>query len=119
MAAPSPLAGLRIVLGVSGGIAAYKAAALVRLLRKAEAEVVVVMTESATQFIGPLTLATLSGKPVVTSLWERVSDDSLPSDVEHIGLWAGHPYLIYTLRTNELAAWRIVGRTIEAIPLTS
>jgi len=90
MAAPSPLAGLRIVLGISGGIAAYKAAALVRLLRKAEAEVVVVMTESATHFIGPLTLATLSGKPVITSLWERVSDDSLPSDVEHIGLvkWA-------------------------------
>lgn len=90
MTAPSPLAGLRIVLGISGGIAAYKAAALVRLLRKAEAEVVVVMTESATHFIGPLTLATLSGKPVITSLWERVSDDSLPSDVEHIGLvkWA-------------------------------
>jgi phosphopantothenoylcysteine decarboxylase/phosphopantothenate--cysteine ligase len=88
--APSPLAGLRIVLGVSGGIAAYKAAALLRLLRKAEAEVVVTMTEAATHFIGPLTMATLSGKPVITSLWERVADESLPSDVEHIGLvkWA-------------------------------
>ena len=87
---PSPLLGLRIVLGVSGGIAAYKSAALVRLLRKAGAEVVVVMTEAATHFIGPLTLSTLSGKPVVTSLWERVEGEDLPSDVEHIGLvkWA-------------------------------
>lgn len=84
------LDGLRIVLGVSGGIAAYKAAHLVRLLRKAGADVVVTMTESATRFIGPLTLSTLSGRPVVTSLWERVADDDLPSDVEHIGLvkWA-------------------------------
>ena len=86
----SPLAGLRIVLGVSGGIAAYKAAVLLRLLRKDGAEVVVTMTEAATQFIGPLTMATLSGKPVITSLWERVADATLPSDVEHIGLvkWA-------------------------------
>ncbi len=86
----SALRGLRVVLGVSGGIAAYKAALLVRLLRKAGAEVVVAMTESATRFIGPLTLSTLSGKPVVTSLWERVEGDDLPSDVEHIGLvkWA-------------------------------
>lgn len=88
--APSPLGGQRIVLGVSGGIAAYKAASLVRLLREAGADVVVTMTESATRFIGPMTLATLSGRPVITSLWERVEDAELPSDVEHIGLvkWA-------------------------------
>jgi phosphopantothenoylcysteine decarboxylase / phosphopantothenate---cysteine ligase len=81
---------MRIVLGVSGGIAAYKAAPLLRLLRKAGADVVVTMTESATRFIGPLTLSTLSGKPVITSLWDRVADADLPSDVEHIGLvkWA-------------------------------
>ncbi len=86
----SPLRGLRIVLGVSGGIAAYKAAPLLRLLRKAGADVVVTMTESATRFIGPLTLSTLSGKPVITSLWERVDGADLPSDVAHIGLvkWA-------------------------------
>ena len=84
------LDGLNILLGVSGGIAAYKAAHLVRLLRKAGAEVVVTMTESASRFIAPLTLATLSGRPVVTSLWEQVHIPELPSDVEHIGLvkWA-------------------------------
>ncbi len=86
----SPLRGMRVVLGVTGGIAAYKSALLLRLLRKAGADVVVTMTESATRFIGPLTLSTLSGKPVITSLWDRVTDDQLPSDVEHIGLvkWA-------------------------------
>ena len=41
------------------------------------------------------------------------------TDVENIGLWEGRPYLIYTVRTGELAAWRITGREIEKLPLTS
>ncbi|MBA2741126.1 MAG: hypothetical protein H0U46_03845, partial [Actinobacteria bacterium] len=41
------------------------------------------------------------------------------TDVENIGLWAGRPYLIYTLRTGELAAWRIEDETIEALPLAA
>jgi phosphopantothenoylcysteine decarboxylase / phosphopantothenate---cysteine ligase len=89
------LDGLQILVGVTGGIAAYKSAILVRLLKKAGAEVVVTMTESACRFITPLTLSTLSGNPVVTSLWEQVHGDGLPSDVEHIGLvkWADHAIL--------------------------
>src|SRR5688572_25898176 len=63
------LAGRTIVLGVSGGIAAYKAAEIVRWLRKEGAAVVVVMTPAARQFIAPLTLATLSGNPVLDDLW--------------------------------------------------
>lgn len=59
-----------IVVGVTGGIAAYKAAQLVSALRKAEAEVYVVMTASAAQFIGPLTLRTLSAHPVVIDMWD-------------------------------------------------
>lgn len=58
------LAGRRIVLGVTGGIAAYKAAELVRRLREAGAEVQVVMTEAATAFVTPLTFQALSGRPV-------------------------------------------------------
>lgn len=58
-----------VVLGVSGSIAAYKAADLVSELRKAEAEVFVVMTEAATRFVSPITLATLSRNPVASSLW--------------------------------------------------
>ncbi len=76
----------RILLGVTGGIAAYKSAELVRLLRKQGAEVQVVMTKSAMQFISPLTFQALSGNPVHTEL--------LDADVEnamgHISLarWA-------------------------------
>ena len=61
-----PLAGRRILLGVSGSIAAYKAAQLIRLLIKAGAEVQVILTEAATAFVTPLTLGTLSKKPVLT-----------------------------------------------------
>jgi len=63
------LAGKTVVLGVSGGIAAYKAAEIVRWLKKEGAAVVVVMTPAAKQFITPLTLATLSGNPVLDDLW--------------------------------------------------
>ena len=63
------LAGRTVVLGVSGGIAAYKAAEIVRWLKKEGAAVVVVMTRAAKEFISPLTLATLSGNPVLDDLW--------------------------------------------------
>lgn len=61
--------GKRIVLGVTGGIAAYKAAELVRLLVKAGVAVDVVMTEAATHFVGAATFQALSGRPVWSSLW--------------------------------------------------
>jgi phosphopantothenoylcysteine decarboxylase/phosphopantothenate--cysteine ligase len=78
--------GLRVVLGVTGGIAAYKAAELVRRLRDGGAEVRVVMTEGAQRFITPLTFQALSGHPVRTSLW----DDAAEAAMGHIELarWA-------------------------------
>jgi phosphopantothenoylcysteine decarboxylase/phosphopantothenate--cysteine ligase len=70
------LKGKRILLGITGGIAAYKAAELVRLLKKAGADVRVAMTEAATRFITPVTLQALSGQPVWTDLWDsRVADN--------------------------------------------
>ena len=90
----------RILLGVTGGIAAYKSAELVRLLRKQGAEVQVVMTKSAMQFISPLTFQALSGNPVHTEL--------LDADVEnamgHISLarWAD-VLLIAPATANTLA----------------
>ena len=60
-----------MLLGVSGGIAAYKAALVARLLKAAGADVTVVLTEAATRFVGPDTFAALTGKPAHTSLWER------------------------------------------------
>ena len=74
------LGGRRVLLGVTGGIAAYKSAHLARLLAGAGSEVTVVMTESATRFVGPDTFAALTGRPVHTSLWER------PGEVLHVRL---------------------------------
>jgi phosphopantothenoylcysteine decarboxylase/phosphopantothenate--cysteine ligase len=76
------LGGKRIVLGVTGGIAAYKAAELCRLLVKAGATVRVVMTDAATQFITPLTMQTLSGSPVGRSLFDAVEE----AQIGHIRL---------------------------------
>src|SRR5712672_2241980 len=70
------LKGKRILLGITGGIAAYKAAELVRLLIKQGADVRVAMTEAATRFITPVTMQALSGQPVWTDLWDgRVADN--------------------------------------------
>lgn len=72
----TPLAGARIVLGVSGGIAAYKSVEVCRRLVDAGAHVTPVMTEGATHFLGPTTLTALASEPVRTSLWEGA--DAIP-----------------------------------------
>ena len=72
----------RIVLGITGGIAAYKAAELLRLLTKRGMSVQVAMTEAATHFITPTTMQGLSGKPVYTDQW----DASVPNSMAHINL---------------------------------
>lgn len=74
MAADAPQ---RILLGVSGGIAAYKAAELVRLLRTAGAEVQVVMTAGASRFVAPLTFQALSGRAVRDSLWDAAAEAAM------------------------------------------
>lgn len=75
----------RIVLGMTGGIAAYKAAELTRLLVKEGVSVDVVMTRAATHFISPMTLQALSGKPVLTDLWESGASNAMA----HIDLSRG------------------------------
>ncbi len=84
----SKLAGKHILLGVTGGIAAYKSADLVRRLREAGAAVQVVMTPSATAFITPLTLQAVSGQPVRTELFDADAEAAMG----HIELarWADH-----------------------------
>ena len=76
------LKGKKVVLGVTGGIAAYKAAEFVRLLVKTEADVHVVMTENAQKFVTPLTFQTLSGNPVVTDPFALLED----AQIGHIAL---------------------------------
>ena len=72
----------KLLLGITGGIAAYKAAELARLLIKAGIDIQVVMTEAACQFITPVTMQALSGKPVFISMW----DSSIPNGMPHIEL---------------------------------
>lgn len=72
----------RILLGLTGGIAAYKSAELVRELQRHGADTQVVMTDSACKFITPLTLQALSGKPVYVGMW----DDRVPNGMPHIEL---------------------------------
>ena len=71
------LANLRVLLGVSGGIAAYKAAELTRRLRDAGAEVRVVLTENAARFVTPLTFQALSGQPVRSGLWDEAAEAAM------------------------------------------
>ena len=76
---------MKVTVGVSGGVAAYKAAELVRALQRQALDVHVVMTEAAQQFVQPLTFASHTGHKVITSLWQGESDESnLASAIEHI-----------------------------------
>lgn len=80
------LQGKKIIVGVCGSIAAYKAALLVRLLIKAEAEVQVIMTASASDFITPLTLATLSKRPALSDFVQDAR--GIWNNHVELGLWA-------------------------------
>ena len=100
VAGASPLAGRRILLGITGSIAAYKAAVLCRLLKTAGAEVRVVMTPLAKQFITPLTMATLSKNPILVEFFNP-ENGAWNSHVS-LGEWADC-YLIAPATANTLA----------------
>jgi phosphopantothenoylcysteine decarboxylase / phosphopantothenate---cysteine ligase len=93
---PKPFSGKKILLGVSGGIAAYKIPNLIRLLVKAGAEVQVVTTHAAEKFVAPLTLATVSKRPVLTDIFPATSTNNSTSSSSqtswtqhiHLGEWA-------------------------------
>ncbi len=82
------LRGKKILLGITGGIAAYKTAFLVRLFIKAGAEVKVILTEHATDFVTPLTLATLSKNPVLSSFIKEEDSTTDWNNHVELGLWA-------------------------------
>ncbi|MBJ6369019.1 bifunctional phosphopantothenoylcysteine decarboxylase/phosphopantothenate--cysteine ligase CoaBC [Snuella sedimenti] len=84
----SILSGKNILLGISAGIAAYKTASLVRLFIKAGAQVKVIMTPSAKEFITPLTLSTLSKHPVYSSFTNEEDDNAVWNNHVELGLWA-------------------------------
>ncbi|MFP5418177.1 MAG: bifunctional phosphopantothenoylcysteine decarboxylase/phosphopantothenate--cysteine ligase CoaBC [Gammaproteobacteria bacterium] len=105
------LAHQKIVLGVTGGIAAYKAAELCRLLVKAGADVRVVMTDAAQQFVGPLTFQALSGKPVLTSLWDAPGGDGM----EHIHLSRAADLLLVAPASADFLAKLVHGRADDLL----
>jgi phosphopantothenoylcysteine decarboxylase/phosphopantothenate--cysteine ligase len=105
------LNGKRILLGVTGGIAAYKAAELVRLLNKEGADVRVVMTNSGAEFISPLTLQALSGNPVRTSMW----DQSIPNGMPHIELSRDCDLVLVAPATADFMAKLAAGRADDLL----
>jgi phosphopantothenoylcysteine decarboxylase/phosphopantothenate--cysteine ligase len=84
----SVLSGKKIILGISGGIAAYKTASLARLFIKAGAEVQVIMTPASKDFVTPLTLSTLSKNPVHSSFYNEDEDNTQWNNHVELGLWA-------------------------------
>ncbi len=100
------LRGRHLILGVSGGIAAYKAAELARLLVKAGAEVQVVMTAAATEFIGPLTFQALTGKAVRSQLFDPVHEAAMG----HIELARWADMIIIAPTTADLMARLVHGQ---------
>ncbi|MBP6899421.1 MAG: bifunctional phosphopantothenoylcysteine decarboxylase/phosphopantothenate--cysteine ligase CoaBC [Burkholderiaceae bacterium] len=113
-AAPLPLSGRHILLGLSGGIACYKSAELVRELQRAGATVQVVMSEAACQFITPVTMQALSGRPVVLSQW----DARTPNHMPHIELGREADAIVVAPASADFIAQLAQGRAGEILSLT-
>ena len=97
------LSGKKILLGISGGIAAYKTPLIVRLLKSQGAEVKIVMTPSSTDFVTPLTLSTLSNHPGYSTFTEEMHDNPVWNDHVALGKWADL-FLIAPATSNTLSA---------------
>jgi phosphopantothenoylcysteine decarboxylase / phosphopantothenate---cysteine ligase len=107
------LAGKHIVLGLSGGVACYKAAELTRLLIKAGATVQVVMTEAAGQFITPVTMQALSGRAVYGSQWDAREANNMP----HINLSREADAVLIAPCSADFIARLVQGRADELLSL--
>ncbi len=107
------LAGKHILLGLTGGIACYKSAELCRLLVKAGATVQVVMTEAAAQFITPVTMQALSGRPVFGSQWDAREPNNMP----HINLSREADAILLAPASADFIARLVQGRSDELLSL--
>lgn len=99
----SVLSGKKVLLGISGGIAAYKSPLIVRLLKSLDAEVRVVMTPSAKDFVTPLTLSALSNNPVLSTFTATELDNPVWNDHVELGKWADL-FIIAPATANTLSA---------------
>ena len=111
------LAGKHVVLGLSGGIACYKAAELCRSLIKAGAAVQVVMTEAAEQFITAVTLQALSGRPVFTSQWDARTSGGVDNNMAHINLSREADVILIAPASADFMAKLIHGRADDLLSL--
>ena len=117
MAEPLDLAGKHIVLGLSGGIACYKAAELTRALLKAGATVQVVMTEAAEQFITAVTLQALSNRPVFTSQWDSRPAGGVANNMAHINLTREADAVLIAPASADFMAKLLHGRADDLLSL--
>ena len=115
MARTTRPAGPTVVLGITGGIAAYKAAELTRALTKHGCAVKVVMTEAATRFVAPLTFRTLTNEPVALSLWEDEPGDP----VHHISLAEEADVMVIAPCTANVLAKLAHGRADDLLTATA
>ena len=111
------MAGKHIVLGLSGGIACYKAAELCRALIKAGATVQVVMTEAAEQFITPVTMQALSGRPVFTSQWDSRESGGQANNMAHINLSREADAIVIAPCSADFMAKLLHGRADDLLSL--
>jgi phosphopantothenoylcysteine decarboxylase/phosphopantothenate--cysteine ligase len=111
------LAGKHLVLGLSGGIACYKAAELCRALIKAGATVQVVMTEAAEHFITAVTLQALSGRPVFTSQWDARTAAGADNNMPHINLSREADAIVVAPASADFMAKLLHGRADELLSL--
>ena len=107
------LADRRIILGVCGGISAYKSAALTSKLAQAGAQVTVLMTEAATRFVTPMTFQALSGRPVYTGIWEHVES----SDPQHISTASAADLAVVAPCSMDCLARLATGRADDVVTL--
>ena len=113
----------RILLGITGGVAAYKAAELCRLLVRDGVDVRVVMTQAACRFVTPVTMQALSGQPVLTDLW----DASIPNAMGHIELSRDRDLVVVAPASADflcklaggLAELPAVGETLRLLTLSA
>lgn len=113
-AALGELNGRHVLLGLTGGVACYKSAELCRLLIKSGATVQVMMTEAACQFITPVTMQALSGRPVVLSQWDARSPDNMP----HIRMGREADVIVLAPCSADFIARLAQGRADELVSLT-
>ena len=114
-AGPDALRGASVIVGVTGGVAAYKTATLVSRLAQAGATATVLMTDAATRFVSPMTFQALSAQPVYTSQWEHID----AKDPQHIALARGCDCMIVAPCTMDCMAKLAHGFTDDVVTLVA